>query len=424
MSSIAAASSNQELQSASACAEPTAHQPDPIIMEECPRAADLANRYARFLARFIDLLITSIGYLLAVLLLSLILVSLLGLHLRASAATSTILIVGLTILPFVIGFTYEIVLTSMYGGTLGKRLVGLMIVQAGTIIPISSRQARKRALRQLLLCILVPLGFISTVRLLCTSRRSLWYDSGLDIEVLWNASPESRRRRHWTRAESHMNRNQDYYIAGFFWIVGLYFFLQSSWPPDMTEIQASDGIRTLINLNGVALVAFIGATYLAKYSRSTRVSDHLRNFSAATVIILGTASLTGVLSGVSYLTTMVEGVNSLDFGRQMHRMVAFVSLVTSLYAMVALWAVRIALDRVLENDDPPDLPSLPEESSPDDMSNRATDQTIRPIDVKLLRQNEPLKVSKVRIPWIMLISLGCVVCAAFASISWHKLIRR
>ena len=311
-----------------------------------------ANRFARLTARILDTLLVCGSYLLILKLLSLA-----GSSPPPgepySAPLSTIRIVGLIGMLPAIGITYEFTAIARFGRTIGKALMGLKIINSHTKEPLSTRQTAHRVLRQLILYVVLPLGSRSTWNLLSRKSSSRWYDRHIGAEVVWSMAATSRRRRFWARTRQHFLDAQTRYLLLVLWLLGIIFFLQDTQPWKMTEIQATDTIRTLVDLNGLTFVAFVGTATLAKDIRRVWIDNDVANTLVAIIVVLGVASIGGILSGVAYLSTAAYP-HRVDTDGASHRTIAVGLLVTGLYAMAGLWLVKIETDRALEHADSDD----------------------------------------------------------------------
>lgn len=329
-----------------------------------------ANPLARVLARVLDSVLVCAAYLLALRLIALALSSLQGDEPRGEAASMILWSILIVLLPG-IGFAYEFGLVSKFGRTIGKAVIGLEIVDSNSKRPLGKRRAACRAIRLVLLYVALPVGVWSARRLLFVKGSRRWYDKNIEADVVWGVTTASRRRRPWIWAEAHYRRNHTRYLLGIVWLLGVLFFLLHTRPWEMNEAQATDAIRTLVSLNGVTFVAFVGSATLAKDIRSGLLSNETRDSLSFIVVMLGVASLGGIISGIAYLSTATYP-HIVATERFDHRLLSLVLLVTGLYAMAGLWVVKIETDRALERKHAGDSRSAASTQDSQEVSDTAT----------------------------------------------------
>ena len=328
---------------------PTSGDPEPILDNRFDMHVP-ANRFARVLARLLDSLFVLIVSILLLRYLFLALEALVDFNPRDLDEWKT-LAVGILLLN-ITGVVYELTTITRCGCTLGKAIFGLKVIKSDSREFLSTRQATRRTMKQLLLHLLFPLGLISTYRLLFKRDSSRWYDLGLVVQVAWAVDTGSLRRRPWMWAEQHVHRNELLYMLLLLWTVLVYFVFSLLQPWNMTESQTTDVMSTLVGLNGTMLAAFVGAGALAKHSRAEWLSEDIRNQLAAVVALIGVCSLSIIVGGVAYLASALEDLEPVTRERQLYRIGAVLISTLEPILMLYVWIVRTDIDRAVENSDP------------------------------------------------------------------------
>ena len=148
-----------------------------------PEEVTFALQSARVAARAIDLVLVGIVAMVAFLGAD----AVLGLGLGTGGESRDVALIYLGWWPTVVvlGWAYEVVSVGWTGRTLGKWVVGVKVAKSGLAAAPGLAQSTRRASRQLILWIVIPLGVVWVMRLLVLERRQAWYDRSCGTALCW-----------------------------------------------------------------------------------------------------------------------------------------------------------------------------------------------------------------------------------------------
>ena len=315
-------------------------------MSNGENAVTLAVQLARFVARVVD----------AVLVAAVSLFSALGFWSLSNevsdetrASDDVLLYLYWWFIAAAFGLLYEIVAVSWKGQTFGKWVVGVEVSASDVSTPPGFKQSIRRASRQFLLWLVVPLGLVSVWRLVFLERRQAWYDRSSGTAVCWAVPIHSKRMRLWNQLERFGGWPERHPIVIFCAGAGVVFCVFVP-PPNMQEATAVKAIELLVTANVVGLGVFVAtAGLVVRYNRTIGPSGTASSNLYELAFTLGGVSLGGILAGAGYVATQPPAMHDIEPQRLVTRSLIFIALVAGVAALFALWIVQIEAETEIQN---------------------------------------------------------------------------
>lgn len=104
-----------------------------------------------------------------------------------------------------VGFSYFTFIQAKYNGTIGKHLLGLTVLDAETLRPISIGQAVGRYLMQTVSGIVFCLGYITAIR---NPKKQSWHDRAAKTVVVKKACLNTLREEEGILPETRFKKSQ------------------------------------------------------------------------------------------------------------------------------------------------------------------------------------------------------------------------
>lgn len=338
--------------------EPADSADDVASVEE----VTFALQFARVMARVIDLGL--VGIIAMVVLLVADAVLGLGLVTEGEPRDVALFYLGWWPTVVVLGWPYEVVLVGWRGRTLGKWAVGVKVVRSDRADAPGLARSRRRASRQLLLWIVVPLGVVWVLRLLAVERRQAWYDRSCGTAVCWAVPAGSRRRRFWSWPDERTNQRVERYVAIIWSVSAATAFCGLARPPSMQEAAAVRAIELLMTANVVGLGVFVATSGLVvRYVSSVGSRGSPGSMLGVSILALGTVSLFGILLGAGYVATQPSAMADISHLRHVLRLMVFLLLVCGVAMLAAMWIVQLEAEHEIKDSTADDPEQPPEEES-------------------------------------------------------------